>query len=527
MGKQGPCCHCGATSTPLWRNGPPGKPVLCNACGSRWRTKGTLVNYTPGYTREERKPQLKKVSAHALNPHISSQGSSEDKATEQKNGALTVGSDDETSSGSSSESGMSGSGKCVQLGSVDCMDASGCIPMSIHHFPIPRRKRTARIYYTPTPVEHLQKSLFEVMRDQEFSTLTESAEDVLIYECQNPLSWPEVGLGTILIKPPISSAEEESVGSSLILENRIHSFKDTHVAAPNISEHSQSGKTTNLGVQGGHTPHQWTPSKLLKNFLSSVHNPDARWSSHSAQRNTQTDLSSEILKLEKEILSESSLGCQILHPTNTQLSPAGFEKYQGTSLPTKIPLGLPSFQKSGVDNESSGCFSLAVGAVNLSAVVRPFGPPSFQSSGAEKQTSLRSCCTLGAETPLPCKRPLERPNSEASPGIHGCWTAEHHRWTSRRPPVNPSSFKDLQSGQIDRDPSGYVHSSKSYSNARYATDFPAEKIEKEISGGATSNEFSLPEESLSLLIRKEDTKQEKTRGAISCTHTACSPQRLL
>lgn len=34
-------------ATPLWRNGPPEKPVLCNACGSRWRTKGTLSNYMP------------------------------------------------------------------------------------------------------------------------------------------------------------------------------------------------------------------------------------------------------------------------------------------------------------------------------------------------------------------------------------------------------------------------------------------------------------------------------------------------
>ncbi|KAJ7550792.1 hypothetical protein O6H91_07G118600 [Diphasiastrum complanatum] len=47
MVKQGPCCHCGITTTPLWRNGPPDKPVLCNACGSRWRTKGTLCNYMP------------------------------------------------------------------------------------------------------------------------------------------------------------------------------------------------------------------------------------------------------------------------------------------------------------------------------------------------------------------------------------------------------------------------------------------------------------------------------------------------
>ncbi len=40
-------CVSFSTATPLWRNGPPEKPVLCNACGSRWRTKGTLLNYMP------------------------------------------------------------------------------------------------------------------------------------------------------------------------------------------------------------------------------------------------------------------------------------------------------------------------------------------------------------------------------------------------------------------------------------------------------------------------------------------------
>lgn len=34
-------------ATPLCPNGPPDKEVLCNACGSRWRTKGTLPNHTP------------------------------------------------------------------------------------------------------------------------------------------------------------------------------------------------------------------------------------------------------------------------------------------------------------------------------------------------------------------------------------------------------------------------------------------------------------------------------------------------
>lgn len=47
MGKQGPCSHCGIATTPLCPNGPPDKEVLCNACGSRWRTKGTLPNHTP------------------------------------------------------------------------------------------------------------------------------------------------------------------------------------------------------------------------------------------------------------------------------------------------------------------------------------------------------------------------------------------------------------------------------------------------------------------------------------------------
>ena len=41
------------TGTPLWCNGPPDKPVLCNACGSRWRIKGTLVNHTSAHRRED------------------------------------------------------------------------------------------------------------------------------------------------------------------------------------------------------------------------------------------------------------------------------------------------------------------------------------------------------------------------------------------------------------------------------------------------------------------------------------------
>lgn len=39
-----------SSATPLWRQGPAEKPVLCNACGSRYRHWGTLDNYLPKHS---------------------------------------------------------------------------------------------------------------------------------------------------------------------------------------------------------------------------------------------------------------------------------------------------------------------------------------------------------------------------------------------------------------------------------------------------------------------------------------------
>lgn len=47
----GPCDHCGRTSTPCWRKGPPEKSCLCNACGARWLVKHSLDGYMPGGSR--------------------------------------------------------------------------------------------------------------------------------------------------------------------------------------------------------------------------------------------------------------------------------------------------------------------------------------------------------------------------------------------------------------------------------------------------------------------------------------------
>lgn len=45
----GPCCHCGAVSSPQWRKGPKGKPVLCNACGIRFLRNRTLTKVMVSY----------------------------------------------------------------------------------------------------------------------------------------------------------------------------------------------------------------------------------------------------------------------------------------------------------------------------------------------------------------------------------------------------------------------------------------------------------------------------------------------
>ncbi|KAI3438312.1 hypothetical protein D9Q98_000746 [Chlorella vulgaris] len=53
-GAGGPCNHCGRTNSCCWRRGPTNKPVLCNACGSRYLVKRNLDNYVPLATRQDR-----------------------------------------------------------------------------------------------------------------------------------------------------------------------------------------------------------------------------------------------------------------------------------------------------------------------------------------------------------------------------------------------------------------------------------------------------------------------------------------
>lgn len=56
----GPCDHCGALDSPQWRRGPASKPMLCNACGTRYRRTNNLG---PSPSSRMATPEKRKATA--------------------------------------------------------------------------------------------------------------------------------------------------------------------------------------------------------------------------------------------------------------------------------------------------------------------------------------------------------------------------------------------------------------------------------------------------------------------------------
>ncbi|GAA0168302.1 hypothetical protein LIER_23050 [Lithospermum erythrorhizon] len=231
MGKQGPCYHCGVTSTPLWRNGPPEKPVLCNACGSRWRTKGTLANYTPLHSRAEpddlvhhRSSRMKNISIKSKDENILKRKQNCDSVdtggfiSDHNYGSNKV-LDEDTSNRSSSGSAISNSESCVQLNSADASDFTGPSQSTVWDSTVPSRKRTCFSRPNPSSVEKLTKDLYTILHDQQFSYLSGSSEEDLLFDSDKSMVSVEIGHGSVLMRHPNSVArEEESEASSLSID---------------------------------------------------------------------------------------------------------------------------------------------------------------------------------------------------------------------------------------------------------------------------------------------------------------------
>ncbi|KAI5417657.1 hypothetical protein KIW84_042319 [Lathyrus oleraceus] len=223
--------------TPLWRNGPPEKPILCNACGSRWRTKGTLANYTPLHARTEpndyedqRVSRLKIVSVNKNKEvrlvkreqnHDNGYSASRWLTPEYNQGFQKV-VDEDTSNRSSSGSAISNSESCVQFGGTDASDLTGASQSVVWDTAVPSKKRTCAGRLKHSSVEKLTKELCNILHEQQQqSCFSASSEEELLYENEAPMVSVEIGHGSMLIRHPSSIArDEESEASSLSVDNK-------------------------------------------------------------------------------------------------------------------------------------------------------------------------------------------------------------------------------------------------------------------------------------------------------------------
>ncbi|XP_015085711.1 GATA transcription factor 26-like isoform X1 [Solanum pennellii] len=261
MGKEGPCYHCGVTSTPLWRNGPPEKPILCNACGSRWRTKGTLANYTPLHARaepcdfeEHRVSRFKNISMKNKEAKILKRKQSHDDAevgTPDYGLGFRKVLDEDTSNRSSSGSAISNSESCAQFGSAEASDLTGPAQSNIWDSTVPSRKRTCFNRPKPSSVEKLTKDLYTILHEQQSSYLSASSEEELLFESDKPMVSVEIGHGSVLMRHPSTiGREEESEASSLSVDNKHRSVSDAYSRLTNPPVNISKGvNSPNMGTE--------------------------------------------------------------------------------------------------------------------------------------------------------------------------------------------------------------------------------------------------------------------------------------
>ncbi|KAK4788574.1 hypothetical protein SAY86_019893 [Trapa natans] len=259
MGKQGPCRHCGVMSTPLWRNGPPEKPVLCNACGSRWRTKGTLLNYTPLHARAEPEEiedkRIVRMESVSLNTNdkevkplkrkletenVASGGTIPDYVQNfLKGGTGTVCKDASNRWGSGSA--VSNSESCSQFGGPEGNDLTGPA-QSVAWDTMTPQKRTCVSRPKQSPVEKLIQDLYTILQEQQSTCFSGTSEEDLLLESETPMVSVEIGHGSVLFRHPNETLKEEEHGSFLsrILKSVV---REEESEASSLSvENKQCGK---------------------------------------------------------------------------------------------------------------------------------------------------------------------------------------------------------------------------------------------------------------------------------------------
>ncbi|XVF00729.1 hypothetical protein REPUB_Repub04eG0026500 [Reevesia pubescens] len=194
-------CHLGGT--PLWRNGPAEKPVLCNACGSRYRLGKSLENYTP----KNFQVMIRKKKPKAI-------VSSEDQNIMTSNIACNSCVLEDNASSESSTSHNQASNFPIKQENIDENPVQNWGSL----WGIPSRKRSPMVYNNSlTTIQKLRKDLHNILRNEDplnNNASDQGPEDVLIYDKNiNKLQIPstEIGLGSILLKFHVSCQDQQEI----------------------------------------------------------------------------------------------------------------------------------------------------------------------------------------------------------------------------------------------------------------------------------------------------------------------------
>ncbi|GJN26838.1 hypothetical protein PR202_gb14798 [Eleusine coracana subsp. coracana] len=244
------------TGTPLWRNGPADKPVLCNACGSRWRTKGSLANYTPMHRRDDiddEEPRASKLRPPTSKPKAQRTKKMPNQTT-MENGPFSAQNfrrmvDADPSNRSSSGSAVSYSESCAPYCAADASEMTGSAQSHAWESLVPSRKRSCINRPKASPVEKLAKDLNSIMHEEQLYYLSGSSEEDLLYHNETPVGSVEIGSGSVLLRNPYSkSLEQESEASSIPAENKSYITSESYSGSASFVVHSGSRKASNLNA---------------------------------------------------------------------------------------------------------------------------------------------------------------------------------------------------------------------------------------------------------------------------------------
>uniref|UniRef100_A0A0D9W7S6 GATA-type domain-containing protein n=1 Tax=Leersia perrieri TaxID=77586 RepID=A0A0D9W7S6_9ORYZ len=297
MGKQGPCRHCGVTSTPLWRNGPPDKPVLCNACGSRWRTKGSLVNYTPMHARDDiddEEPRVNKLKPPTLKLKEQKQLKKKPNHITMENGPFSdqnfrkMG-DADLSYRSGSGSALSYSESCAPYGTADASEMTASAQSHAWESLVPSKKRSCVTRPKPSSVETLAKDLNSIMHEEQLLYLSGSSEEDLIYHSETPVDSFEIGYGSMLLRPNSKSVEEESEASSVPADNKSY-----------VTSESYSGSASFVYSESKATSNQNAITEQPKTLLLQTSDNATRANLHAKNQDTLENAYSPLVSLDIE-----------------------------------------------------------------------------------------------------------------------------------------------------------------------------------------------------------------------------------